>query len=411
MRAGDRWPDDLTGSGWSEFGPPPALHPDHPSAPIPRVQTAAGRHRTAGVQTVGAPYRTQAQLARTTGAPAPAYYDAPSQPLHQPPPRAYHEAPAPGYYESPAEECYRPSFGDGGRAPGLDGRAARMPQLAGEDSPALAGAFRQRAGEPGRDSVWLARRILAVADGQAAEIAQLASAQAAEMRRAADREVAELRRQALQQAAAIRQAAERDAAELRSAVMRMSAELGQVAAYVTESLGRHALRDEGPPGRPAAWASRGAVTPSAWPITRPARPAIATRPVPARPGPVRPDAGTARRPGALPAPERGFRPAGRPDAQPGARPGGRQVTALRKMAVVFTVLFAACVLSGVTEIGLHGFSFFVFRSAGTGATDNNGLQENQGPGQPDAPGAHHDVKPVKPVTHHDVKPETHRQEP
>jgi hypothetical protein len=45
-------------------------------------------------------------------------------------------------------------------------------------------------------------------------------------------------------------------------------------------------------------------------------------------------------------------------------------------------------VSGTTEVFLHGFSFFVFRSAGTGAT-HGGLEENQGPGQPDAPGAHH----------------------
>ena len=51
------------------------------------------------------------------------------------------------------------------------------------------------------------------------------------------------------------------------------------------------------------------------------------------------------------------------------------------------VLFG--VVAGTTEIFLHGYSFFVFRSAGTGATLGNGPKEDQGPGQPDAPGTHH----------------------
>jgi hypothetical protein len=412
MRADDRWPDDLSGPGWSEYGPPPALHPDHPSAPLPRVPAAAGRHAAPGMQTAGAPYRPQAQLARTTGAAAPAYYDAPSQPFYKPP-QAYDEALARGYCESPPEGSYGPSFGNGGRAAGLDGRAAQMPRLAGEQPPVL---VRQQAAEPTGDSVWLAERILAVADSQAAEITQQASSRAAEitqqasaqaavMRRAAEWEVAELRRQACEQAAAIREAAERQAAELRSAVMTMSAELGQVAAYVTETLGKHALAPARPQARLTAIpaqqpARREAVTGRARPAAWPARPATATRSAPARPGPVMPGAGTATRPGARPAPKPSARPATRPSVQPGARPGGRQVTAMRKMVVTFVVLFAACVIFGVTEIGLRGFDFFVFRSAGTGATDNNGLQENQGPGQPGAPGVHHDVKPARSAAHH-----------
>ena len=56
------------------------------------------------------------------------------------------------------------------------------------------------------------------------------------------------------------------------------------------------------------------------------------------------------------------------------------------------VLFA--LTAGGAEVALHGFKFFVFRSAGTGETGRNGgLQENQGPGQPDAPGAHQLQKP------------------
>jgi len=60
---------------------------------------------------------------------------------------------------------------------------------------------------------------------------------------------------------------------------------------------------------------------------------------------------------------------------------------------VFTaamVLFA--LTAGGTEVALHGFKFFVFRSAGTGETSGSGLQENQGPGQPDAPAAHQQLQ-------------------
>jgi hypothetical protein len=57
-----------------------------------------------------------------------------------------------------------------------------------------------------------------------------------------------------------------------------------------------------------------------------------------------------------------------------------------------SVFAAAMVLFGLTagstEIALHGFKFFVFRSAAVGETSGSGLQENQGPGQPDAPGVH-----------------------
>jgi hypothetical protein len=56
------------------------------------------------------------------------------------------------------------------------------------------------------------------------------------------------------------------------------------------------------------------------------------------------------------------------------------VAAAATAALLFFALTAA-----TTEVALHGFAFFVFRSAGTGETPSTGLQENQGPGQPDAP--------------------------
>jgi hypothetical protein len=202
------------------------------------------------------------------------------------------------------------------------------------------------------DSVWLAGRILSDADDQAAEITRQASDQAAAIRTAAEQDAAETR----QQAAAIRTAAEREAAELRATVMTMSADLGRVAAYVTENLTIPAMPATKPAGRPAT-------KPAARPATKPA---------------------------ASPAAKPAARPATKPVARPAAKPGGppRQYAAMRLTRVVTAALLLFVVIAGTTEIGLHGFSFFVFRAAGTGSTPNSGIKEDQGPGQPDAPGAH-----------------------
>jgi uncharacterized iron-regulated membrane protein len=81
-----------------------------------------------------------------------------------------------------------------------------------------------------------------------------------------------------------------------------------------------------------------------------------------------------------------------PAARPGAKPKTRQYKAIRVTSVATAALVVFAAVAGSTEIGLHGFKFFVFRSAGTGATNGDGLQENQGPGQPDAPGAHHEAQ-------------------
>jgi hypothetical protein len=59
--------------------------------------------------------------------------------------------------------------------------------------------------------------------------------------------------------------------------------------------------------------------------------------------------------------------------------------AIRAAAVVAAVLVLFALVSGITEVALHGLPFFVFRAVGTGETGPNGLKEDQGPGQPDAP--------------------------
>jgi hypothetical protein len=61
---------------------------------------------------------------------------------------------------------------------------------------------------------------------------------------------------------------------------------------------------------------------------------------------------------------------------------------MRVTVIATAALVLVALASGATEVALHGYRFFVFRSTGTGETGPSGLQEDQGPGQPDAPGAH-----------------------
>jgi hypothetical protein len=233
---------------------------------------------------------------------------------------------------------------------------------------------------------------MTVADDQAADVTYAAWGQAAAIRDAAEREAAAIRQQASEQAAVIREAAERDAAELRAAVLSMSGDLGRVAAYVTENLAVPAMPATGP-ARPAAGPlTVPAAAPAASPAESPARPAK--------------PAGRPAKPAARPA-----KPATKP-AKPTGKAAGRprQYFAMRlsRLAVAAMVLFA--VTAGSTEIALHGFSFFVFRAAGTGSTPDSGLKEDQGPGQPDAPGTHRHVTVTqhKPKKHHHHHPGAHK---
>jgi hypothetical protein len=78
-------------------------------------------------------------------------------------------------------------------------------------------------------------------------------------------------------------------------------------------------------------------------------------------------------------------PAANPKSRPIAK--GRQFAAMRLTVIAAGALLLFALISGTTEVALHGFSFFVFRSQGVGATPDSGLNEAQGPGQPDAPGS------------------------
>ena len=175
---------------------------------------------------------------------------------------------------------------------------------------------------------WTARWIVLDAGVQAARLRRLASAQTAAVCAAAEREAAMVLREASARADAVRAAAEREAAELRAAITR-------------------------PREEPAATPPRRPATPSRRPAT------------PSR------------------------RPAAKPGDHPRAGTKGRQVRAMRKVAAAFAVLSLAGVAGGAVEVKLHGISFFLFRNAGAGAGNSGNLDENQGPGQPDAPKAHH----------------------
>jgi hypothetical protein len=147
-----------------------------------------------------------------------------------------------------------------------------------------------------------------------------------------DREAAEISRQAAALTAAIRTAAEREAAALRAAIMDMPAATTDLPAAIAD--------------RPAGL---GGVVHA--------------------------------------------QPATKPRIHPGAGTKGRQVRAMRKAQVAFAILALVGVMSGSAEIAAHGFSFFLFRNTGAGAGNPQNLNENQGPGQLDAPGVHHKTHP------------------
>lgn len=178
-----------------------------------------------------------------------------------------------------------------------------------------------------RDDTWVAQWIILDAGAQAARVRSQASAQTATIREAAEREAEEVRRLASVQAAVIREAAEREAAQLRAIVMKLSAGPGELASG-----------DRSVATQVAAAPSR----PAAKPGTR-----------------------------------------GKPASK------GRQARAMRKAAAALVVLSLTGVTAGAVEVKLHGLSFFLFRNTGAGAGNPGDLEENQGPGQPDAPKPHH----------------------
>jgi len=424
--AGPGWAPDLA-EPWSQWNvPPPVMHPDHPSAPVPRVrasQAPTGPIPVGNPGQLATPPAAQPllQQRRPGGWPNPGG----ARPRANPPGRSnrLRQAYNPGWGDGPGQ--YPRVYPPGGPFPGDGASQAHWPSPAygagqgygpapgyrsGQGynpGPGQPPAHGYNPGQPGfapapgydryqpgagysqrqsypddRDN----RRLYAVPGGASVPGPAPWQAGAAHggdlwsnrQARSAGDEAAAIRQAAEHEAAVIRQAAEQEAAELRAAVMAMSTQLGHVATYLNDYLGKHALREE-----------------------RPQAQGIATREWELVPETAaRPNVGMATPPRA--ARTRGL------SAPPDVKPGGRQAAAMRKMTIVFAALLSVAVLGGLTELGLHGFGFFVFRSAGTGATDNNGLQENQGPGQPDAPGTQH-AKPAKHAAHHSAPKPTPQQ--
>ena len=225
-------------------------------------------------------------------------------------------------------------------------------------------------------SVEFATRIISEANQQAAEIRHEARDDAATARADAKQEAAKLVQQAADQAAATLAVAELQAARVRAEILKLSTDLGGVATGFTDSLLSPAKPAADPPAKPKTPAvAEVAAPPAAKPAAKPAK-KPATRSASA------PDT----RPGVSPRRMK-------PEIKGGGKPENRQVSVARKVAAAFAALALAGAATGATELALHGPAFFVFRANGAGASQT-GPKEDQGPGQPDAPGAHHNAKVI-----------------
>jgi hypothetical protein len=262
----------------------------------------------------------------------------------------------------------------------------------------------QVARSPREESVTAAARVLAAADQRAAAITQQASYQAAmitqqvayeaaETRDAAGREADHIVQRAAAQASAVREAAQLEAAEMRQAVVLMQTELSDLATRIANTFPNPVLPRTPPTELPAA-------SPTAPPTAPPAAQPWPPAPAPEKPATRHAAPPPATRPGTRPTGKPGARPTGKPGARSAAKPAsgqGRQDAAIRVAVIATSAVFLVAVVAGVAEIKLHGLSFFVFRSVGSGETGPGGLQEDQGPGQPDAPKptpSHSTVRPI-----------------
>jgi hypothetical protein len=396
---GDSW-QEL--EEWQNWGPAPALHPDHPSAPVPRIQFSDDypsgpmpAPRASGAHDL--PRRRPGGSARTWNPPPQtpdAGYDNGGRRLYAVPDNAAAGLAGPDWPEpvnfhprqGPARrdvDRFQPQPGPSSRDttgyqrqtfPGWQEPSDYWPE-AGPFEPGrgpVTGRFQD--GRPAsRDSLGSAGQVLALADGRAAQLAQEAQDYAAAICDTAEREAAAItetatgraatiREAAEREAATIREAAERETAELRARLDSMTGELGRLAAYVTENL----VAPAKPATAPAMPATAPAL-PGAMPATPGTRPAVPdTRPTaPAsRPKPVSKPTKTATgpdtRPGAPTRPR--TRPAGQLDTH------GRQRKAMRGFVWATAGLVAFATIAGATEIAQHGFGFFAFRAGGFGET-------------------------------------------
>jgi hypothetical protein len=323
-----------------------ALHPDHPSWPESQFAPWPGE----------APVIDQRPSGAAVAAPLPNRVRPPFTPQSDFPPRAD----APPHTLAPRRDLPLHRDMDFYPAPIMQDTITDVANWGQQDV-----AYSQ----PAREQIWdagssqLASWIIDDANEQAAQIFHRARSQASSSLADAQKEAAEIVRRTGEQAALTIEAAELQAAEIRATMMKLTADLTGMAAYVTQNLS------------PAAPAAAPGAEPAA---AAPARPAGAPR---ARPA-TAPGAGPARQPAAA------------PTARPGAKPNGksRQHAAVRVMTIFTAAMVVLALAAGASEVALHGAKFFVFRATGVGETGPNGGQEDQGPGQPDAPVAHQQLQ-------------------
>jgi hypothetical protein len=393
--------------GWrdgQDWAAEPVLPADHPSAPVPRIRlpedqpawtTWAPRppawpgSEDAGSRSsfVGQDLPRRRPIARKADGPGyrPPAARPPRDPLHvhrpgrhasaAPPDQAHWEVqrkPGSGVGEVVGFQRQagtgRPETVDYWRDAGPHGPGPR-PMTGFRNSP-----------PPSNDSVYRAKQVLTLADGQAARIAEEAQASAVAIREAAERE-----------AAAIREGAEREAAELRARLDSLLGDLSRVvAAYIAESLATPAGQATAP-ALPAARPARPVTLPATEPEepdTNSARPQArpAGRVMPDTTRRPRPDTGPGTKPGAGRAmPETTERSRPRPSTAPGAKPKPtgpkttagqpdgrtRQQLAMRIATTGTAALLSIAAIGAVTYTSIHGFSFFVFRESGQGVTPGN----------------------------------------
>jgi hypothetical protein len=400
----DSWQD------WQDWGPPPELHPDHPSAPVPRIQLPADHPSqplpaVRGPRPPDLPQRRPGASARASGAsqppqvtydrgnrrlyavpndpPASDYDDSAPQlpeglgrqfPVQLPDDltgpdwrktNGYQRQPGParrentGYQRQPRPVRREPAGYQ--RQPGRDRQDAPSyrPGIDPYGPGPATGGFRDDR-RSGRDSLRAAEQD---------QLAQLAHDYAAQIRDAAEREAQAITRQAT----TIREAAEREAAELRVRFDSITGELNRVATYVTENLAALPATAPALPALPAM-----PDTESAPPDTRPARPEPDTQP---RTRPARPATGSAP---PIARPARPARPATSPAAparQPATLPNtqqkpNRQLKAMRFATAGTAALLSIAAIGAVTYTSIHGFSFFVFRESAQGETPGSFTDAN-----------------------------------
>ena len=374
---------------WPGRPGPYALHPDHPSwgggRTDPRWDSTEAALRQDGYPTwpesAAPPWRDAEPPAANDasgwrGGGRPARQQPPAPPYRGPDGRsATGYAPRPGTVQGFAPQPgYAPGPGSArpGSAPGTDFVPRHGPALQQGATGVMERVWPEvdRVPEVGRvrpaqGQVWdaasveLATWIISEANQQATEIRHEARDDAATARADAKQEAAKLVQQAADQAAATLAAAELQAAKIRAGILKLSADLGGVATSFTEGL----LSPAKPATKPAA---KSAPKPAARSATAPAtKPGVSPRRI-------------------------------KPETQAAGQTKNRQVSAARKVTAALVALTLAGVATGATELVLHGPAFFVFRANGAGASQT-GPEEDQGPGQPNAPGAHHNAKviPVK----------------